>query len=101
MESIYIGSLFIVLGILIKFFPGLLAGYNNLSNREKENAETNGLPTFSAIVFGAMGLISISGYFIGIWLDRPSLSNLWVLVTIVGMIVLIVFGNMLVNRRTR
>ncbi len=101
MESIYIGSLFIVLGILIKFFPGLLAGYNSLSNREKENAETNGLPTFAAIVFGAMGLISITGYFVGIWLDRPSLSNIWVLVTIVGMIVLIVFGNMLVNRRAR
>ncbi|MEB2780074.1 DUF3784 domain-containing protein [Algoriphagus sp. C2-6-M1] len=101
MESIYIGSLFIVLGILIKFFPGLLAGYNSLSNREKENAETNRLPTFAAIVFGVMGLISITGYFVGFWLDRPSLSNIWVLVTLVGMIVLIVFGNMLVNRRAR
>lgn len=101
MESIYIGSLFIVLGILIKVFPNLLAGYNSLSYREKVNAEANGMPTFAAIVFGSMGLISIAGYFIGIWLDRPSLSNIWVLVTLVGMIVLIVFGNILVNRSAR
>ncbi|PZX54856.1 DUF3784 domain-containing protein [Algoriphagus chordae] len=101
MESIYVGIFLLAIGILIKFFPGLLAGYNSLSNREKENAEANGLPTFAAMVFGAMGLISVIGYFIGIWLEMPSLSNIWILVTIVGMIVLIVFGNMLVNRRAR
>ncbi len=99
MESIYIGSLFIALGVLIKFFPSLLAGYNSLSTREKENAEANGLPTFASIVFIAMGLISIGGYFAAIWFDKPSLSNLSILVTIVGMVVLIVFGNILVNNR--
>jgi len=101
MESIYIGSLFIVLGVLIKFFPGLLAGYNSLSSQEKENAEANRLPTFSSIVFISMGLISIGGYLAVMWLEKPSLGNLSILVTLVGMVVLIVFGNFLVNRRAR
>ncbi len=101
MEPVYLGLLFIALGILIKFFPGLLAGYNSLSNREKENAEAYGLPTFASILFIAMGLISIAGYFAAIWLNIPSLSNIFIVVTIVGVIVLIVFGNILVNSRPR
>ncbi|WP_425638863.1 DUF3784 domain-containing protein [Algoriphagus yeomjeoni] len=101
METIYIGLLFIAIAIAVKIYPGLLAGYNSLSNRDKENAESNALPTFAAIVFGVMGLISIAGYLVSIWLNKPSLSGIWVLVTIVGMIVLIVFGNILVNNRSR
>lgn len=100
-SSIYIGSLFIVLGILIKFFPGLLAGYNSLTAHEKENAKANRLPAFSSAVFISMGLISIGGHLAAIWFDKPSLSNLSILVTLIGMVVLIVFGNLLVNRNAR
>ncbi|MFC5623463.1 DUF3784 domain-containing protein [Algoriphagus winogradskyi] len=101
MESIYVGLLYIAIAVAVKFYPGLLAGYNSLSNSDKENAEANGLPTFTAIVFGIMGMISITAHFAAIWLNQPSLSNIFILVTIVGMLVLIVVGNILVNNRTR
>tara|TARA_R110002020_G_scaffold403419_1_gene613585 strand:- start:18 stop:323 length:306 start_codon:yes stop_codon:yes gene_type:complete len=101
MASIYIGLLYIAIAVSVKFYPGLVAGYNSLSNREKENAIANGLPTFISIVFGAMGVISIAGYFAASWLNYPSLRNISILVTIVGLIVVVVFGNLLVNNRAR
>ena len=101
MESIYVGLLFIAIGVAVKFYPGLLAGYNRLSNSDKENAEANGLPTFASVVFGIMGVISIAGYFASIWFKNPSLNKIFILPTIVGMIVLIVFGNLLINRQSR
>ncbi|WP_339865311.1 DUF3784 domain-containing protein [uncultured Algoriphagus sp.] len=101
METIYIGLFFIAVAVAVRFYPGVLAGYNSLSNREKENASANGLPIFASIVFGAMGVISIAGYLASIWLNKPSLSGIWILVTIVGMIVLLVFGNILANNRAR
>ncbi len=102
MGSIYIGLIFIAIGILIKVFPNLLAGYNQLSNREKENAISNGLTTFAFIVLGVMGLIIIAGYFVGIWIDKPSIGpSIIVFVSLAGAVVMIVFGNILANKRIR
>jgi vacuolar-type H+-ATPase subunit I/STV1 len=102
MGSIYIGLIFIAIGILIKVFPNLLAGYNQLSNREKENAISNGLPTFAFILLGVMGLIIIAGYFVGIWIDKPSIGqSIIVFVSLAGAVVMIVFGNILANKRIR
>lgn len=102
MVSIYIGLLFIAIAVAVKFYPGLLAGYNSLSNREKENAQANGLPMFASILFGAMGVISIAGYFVGIWLNKPSISGAILGIgTFAGVIILIVFGNILINKSAR
>ncbi|HSJ69502.1 MAG TPA: DUF3784 domain-containing protein [Anditalea sp.] len=103
MESIYIGLLYIILGILIKFFPSLLAGYGSLSQKDKENAKNNGVSTFAMIVFCIMGLILLTGhFFIAPWVEEPSfISNLNIAVTLVGTVVMIVGGNIMINvRRT-
>jgi hypothetical protein len=100
MEILYTGLIFLVIGFLIKMFPNLLAGYNHLSQKEKENAIANGLPTFAWIVFSIMGLMVISGHFMGMWIDKPSLGkSISLLVTLTGMVVLIVFGKRLTNNR--
>lgn len=102
METIYAGLFFIVLGMLIKVFPNLLAGSNHLSNKEKENAIKNGLPTFACLVMISMGIFIIAGHFVGIGLDKPSLSEtINTIVFLTGLVVLIVFGNILVNKRAR
>ncbi|WP_143962037.1 DUF3784 domain-containing protein [Litoribacter populi] len=94
MVSIYTGLIFIAIAILVKFFPTLIAGYNHLSQREKENAISNGLPTFAFTVFSIMGLIVISGHFIALWSDNPSLNNsITILVTLIGTVVLVVFSK--------
>lgn len=94
METIFIGLFYIALGVLVKFFPNLIAGYSQLTQREKDNAETNGLPTFAMRVFIAMGVIVIVGYFISNWLDNPPLRiGIFVAVTLLGAVVMIVLGN--------
>jgi len=102
MESIFIGTIFIATGILVRLFPNLMAGYNQLSQKEKENAIANGLPTFGCAVFVVMGLFSITGYFVGIWLDQPGVGDgLGLMVTLIGVVVLIVFGNRFTRERVR
>lgn len=102
MVSVFIGVLFIAIGILVKKFPNLMAGYNQLSQKEKENAIANGLPTFGCTVFVVMGLFSISGYFMGIWLDQPGIGDgLGLMVTLIGVVVLIVFGNSFTRERVK
>jgi hypothetical protein len=101
MENIILGLLFMAIGILLKFFPNLLAGYSQLSQGDKENAIQNGLPTFGFLVFGLMGIIIFSGYFISIWLELPALpKQILMIVTLLGIITIIVGGNILVNKRS-
>ncbi len=100
MASIYVGLLFIAIGIGIKLFPNLIAGYNSLSQREKESARTNGLPTFASIVFGMMGLIIIAGHYLGQGLYMPSLGkNLIIISSLGGAVILVVFGKMFTIKR--
>lgn len=101
MEAISIGLLFVLIGILLRFFPNLLAGYGSLPQREKENAKKNGVPAFASTVFISMGILVIGGYVLSIWLDSPSLTrSVSLVVTLTGVIVIIVVGNILINRRT-
>jgi len=99
MESMYIGLVYIALGILIKFFPGLLAGYSTLTNSEKDKFKINGVPIFAMIVFCIMGVILLIGhFFIAPSLDQPQFSsNLNISVTLIGMVILIIGGNIIVN----
>ncbi|MDR7128283.1 hypothetical protein J2X69_000611 [Algoriphagus sp. 4150] len=102
MGTIYVGILFIAIGILIRIFPNLLAGYNQLSQRERENSISNGLPTFAFIVFCLMGIILIAGHFAAIGLNKPSLSgSINISVILIGAVVLIVFGKILTNKRVK
>lgn len=100
METVITGLIFIAIAIMLKFFPNLLAGYSQLSQGEKENALKNGLHTFAFTVFSIIGLLVIGGYFISIWLENPPLSSsINITVIFIGAVVMIVFGNILINRR--
>ena len=102
MQSIYTGLIYIALGIIIKIFPNLLAGYNQLSQRERENAKMNGLPTFAFIVFIIMGALVIAGHFVAIWMDKPSLSSsIFMSVTLIGIVVMVVSGRRFTNDPVR
>jgi len=98
MQSMYIGLVYIALGIFIKFFPGLLAGYSTLTHSEKDKFKINGVSSFAMIVFCIMGVILLIGHFIALWMEQPDIhSSLNILVTLVGMVILIVGGNIMVN----
>ncbi|PZX56832.1 uncharacterized protein DUF3784 [Algoriphagus ratkowskyi] len=94
METIFIGLFYIAIGVLTKFFPNLIAGYSHLSQREKENAVINGFHKFVMSVFIAMGVLVVAGYSISIWLNNPPLgTGVFVAVTLLGAVIIIVFGS--------
>jgi NO-binding membrane sensor protein with MHYT domain len=94
MKNIYVALIFIAVGILVKLFPNLIAGYSTLSQKEKENVKENGFPTFMMVGFFIMGTVIFAGHYIAIWLGKPSLnSNLGLFVTLIGAVVFVVAGQ--------
>lgn len=100
MGAIISGVIFLVIGLTVRVYPNILAGYNNLSQKEQENAEKNRLPFFGFILFTAMGIIAILAYAFSIWLANPTLSSkITLIVTLVGAVIAVVGGNYLKNNR--
>ncbi|WP_373494963.1 DUF3784 domain-containing protein [Aquiflexum sp.] len=94
MNNIYVALIFIAIGILVKLFPNLIAGYSTLSQKEKENVKGNGFATFMMVGFFIMGAVILAGHFIAIWHGKPSLSDtLGIFVTLIGAVVFIVAGQ--------
>ena len=52
------------LGVLMKRFPMLIAGYNTLTEEEKEKIDTKGLSTFMCYSFVGMGIAPLIVYYI-------------------------------------
>lgn len=100
MGAIISGVIFLAIGLTVRVYPNILAGYGNLSQKERETAETNGLPFYGFLLFTAMGIISIFAYAISIWFEDPKLSSITTLiVTLVGAIIAVVGGNFLKSNR--
>ncbi|MBN3583180.1 DUF3784 domain-containing protein [Algoriphagus aestuarii] len=102
MAVIFLGTLYLIIGLVVRKYPTILAGYGRLSNREKETAEKNNLPFFASLLFCLMGGIVLLGYPVSIWLENPQLSiGVFVIVTVVGLIASVVGSNLLINNRFR
>ncbi|UZD22228.1 DUF3784 domain-containing protein [Algoriphagus halophytocola] len=102
MEALIFGTLYLTIGILVRKFPNLLAGYNSLTQSDRENAKKNGLQFYASLLFSLMGILAFTGYPLSIWLDSPQLIvGIPIMVTIVGMILAIVGLNLLVNNKFR
>lgn len=100
MGAIISGVIFLAVGLTVRVYPNILAGYNNLSQKEQENAVNNRLPFFGFILFTAMGIISILAYAFSIWLENPKISsNTTVIVTLAGAVIAVVGGNYLKSSR--
>lgn len=98
MSTIFLGLSFIAIGVLINLFPNLIAGYNTLSQKERENVKTNRLSRFMLIGFSIMGVVIIAGHFIAQLMETPSLSkNLNLFVILSGAVIFIVFGQRFKN----
>lgn len=63
MAAIYTGLFLIGLGFLVKAFPNLLAGYNTMSQKQKEKVDIEGLSTFMRNGLIVIGLVVIIGYY--------------------------------------
>ena len=48
------GGLLVLLGILVRFFPNLIAGYNTMSAEQKKNVDVKGLSRFMCLSLAAI-----------------------------------------------
>lgn len=100
MGSIISGVIFLTVGLIIRVYPNILAGYNSLSQKERENAEMNRLPFYGFLLFTVMGVIYLLSYVLSIWLENPKLSSgITLIVTLTGLIFAVVGGNLLISNR--
>ncbi|AFL85468.1 hypothetical protein Belba_2938 [Belliella baltica DSM 15883] len=100
MDALMAGVLYLIIGFVVRIFPNIIAGYNSLSQRNQERASNNGLPFFAFVLFSLMGILCIISYPVSLWLEMPNLtSGVQLSVTLVGVVIFIVFGNLLANHR--
>ena len=85
------GILLIGMGFLVKPFPKLIAGYNTMSEEEKQNVDIVGLSTYVKRSLVIMGLSVIVGYHLLQWLEFNQISNYMILiVSFVGSVIMLI-----------
>lgn len=97
METLlFVAFVFILLGILIKHgkMYDLIAGYNTMSEKEKERYDIQGIATvFRNTMFG-MALILIAGYLLGRWTANEKVSfYALILSVVIGLPYLLIRAN--------
>jgi hypothetical protein len=68
--------IYIAIGVLVKRFPILIAGYNTMSDEEKENVDVKGLSTFICFCCVMMGIIPILFYYTCLWLGHADWAGM-------------------------
>lgn len=102
MGALVMGIVYVLIGLSIRVYPAILAGYSNLSQRDRENAEKNGLPFYGLLLFCTMGALIFASIPVSIWVDQPNLPlGVSVIVSLIGMIAAIVGGNLMTNNRLK
>lgn len=100
MHYLIVGFLLISIGLLVRKFPHLIAGYGNMSQTERENAKANHVPTIAFLIFGGMGLVTMLGYVASLWLARPEIAGTVMMFALMGgTVILVISSNYLTNNR--
>lgn len=92
---IFTGVILIVVGLLVKQYPNLLAGYNTLSEEQKKEIDIEKVSTIArnVIVLTGAAVIdaSIIMYFIEV--SKKIQVNIVSMIIILGLVVLIIWSN--------
>jgi hypothetical protein len=81
--NLLVGGLIIILGLLIKRFPDLLAGYNTMSKEEQKKVDINGLTSIIRGCLIVIGSIIIIGSLMSILFNINKVSIYLIPVSIV------------------
>lgn len=94
----------IALGVLIKRFPQLIAGYNTMSKEEKKSVDIKGLSTFMCYSFVGMGIIPLLFFYICLGIGHADWAGLSSIIPILYLPYLIYKANTFdhnTNKRSR
>lgn len=95
METTVLITAFILigLGVLVKRFPILIAGYNTMSKEEKMNVDVKGLSAFMCYSLVGMGTVSVLAYYICLGLGHADWASYCLFLPILYIPYLIVKAN--------
>ena len=81
------------LGVLMKRFPMLIAGYNTLTDEEKKKVDTQGLSNFMCYSFVGMGIAPLAMYYICLGIGHADWAGMSALLPVVYLPYLIYKAN--------
>lgn len=92
---IFTGLILIVVGLLVKHYPNLLAGYNTMSEEKKKEIDIEKVSTIARNVFVLMGAAVIDASIIMYFSEvSKKIQVNFISVTIVlGVVILIIWSN--------
>jgi len=95
MTSLLMGGILILCGFLAKAFPNLIAGYNTMSEKQKEKVDVEGLSSFMRNSMVTIGLVIVGSYFLfrRIGLTEREYVLIPTGLLIVGAIVMVIFAQ--------
>lgn len=70
MDSLFVwlfAAIFVLLGLLVRKYPKLIAGYNTMSPERQKLVDVKGLTTFMCRVFCVIGLLVVLVYYLLLW----------------------------------
>ena len=86
------GLLFIILGLLVKRYPNLMAGYNTMSPERKKNVDVEGLTTYARNSLLGIGIIIILAGFVLKGLGYPQYFEPVLMASVIGGVIILIFG---------
>lgn len=70
MDSLFVwlfAAIFVLLGLLVRKYPKLIAGYNTMSPERQKLVDVKGLTTFMCRTFCIIGLLVVLVYYLLLW----------------------------------
>lgn len=90
--TLLIGLAVIVVGFLVKRFPGLIAGYNTMPKEMKEKVDIEGMSTFMRNGLIIIGATIIVGYHLFALTGMTTMAELMKLIPLMAGVVIMVTG---------
>ena len=95
MDSLFVwffAAIFVLLGLLVRKYPKLIAGYNTMSPERQKLVDVKGLTTFMCRAFCIIGLLIILVYYLLLWGGMAEMAAVLVsviAVPVVGSVVMV------------
>ena len=105
MDSLFVwlfAAIFVLLGLLVRKYPKLIAGYNTMSPERQKLVDVKGLTTFMCRAFCVIGLLVVLVYYLLLWDGIAEMAARLVsiiAVPVVGSVVMVAGAQRLIPRR--
>lgn len=95
-------ALFVLLGLLVRKYPKLIAGYNTMSPERQKLVDVKGLKAFMCRSFCIIGLLVLLVYYLLLWGGMAEMAAVLVsiiAVSVVGSVVMVAGAQRYDHRR--